>query len=244
MNYKKLLEDLSKNVNFSRYDAFSTEKKCHYIKYDGDEYAFIWQTVNANDMEDFMKDLYELQRRINEAKEDGAKIPAILSIYKDRNHVFQLQEIVYGKKFEYIELLDEKTTVDDFVELLITLDIMNNHGIDIELGHNCKIDEEGHISIYDLTLEKEGKVNANPDLFRKLIFREPEYYKEENVEVLKRILEKWVRACAIYFRSKNLNKEDIENEIESTIKDYSFISMKDKKEMVNNILNKSLQKVK
>ena len=54
MDYKKILEDLSKNVNFSKYDAFSKEKKCHYIKYDGVDYAFIWQTVNPNDMKDTM----------------------------------------------------------------------------------------------------------------------------------------------------------------------------------------------
>ena len=245
MDYKKVLEELSKNVNFSKYDGFSREKKCHYIKYDNVDYAFIWQTVNPNNMKEFMKDLNELKKRIDEAKVDGAKLPSILAIYTDKNHVFQLQEKVYGKKFEYIEILDEKTTVDDFIELLITFDIMATHGIDVNPGRNCMVDENGHISIYDLVLAKEkNKVNANPDFFKKLVFQEPDYFTEENIEVLKRILEKWIQACVIYFKGRNLDRIDIETETELTIRNYSFISIKDKKEMVNNVLNKSLQKVK
>ena len=56
MDYTKLLEELSKNVNFSKYDAFSTEKKCHYITYKDKEYALIWQTVKVDDMNKYLSD--------------------------------------------------------------------------------------------------------------------------------------------------------------------------------------------
>ena len=100
MDYSKLLEKLAKNVNFSKYDAFSTEKKCHYITYNNKEYALMWQTVKVDQMNKYLSDLNELKSRIEEAKNNGARWPSILAVYRDNNHVFQLQEKVNGKKIE------------------------------------------------------------------------------------------------------------------------------------------------
>ena len=50
MDYNKILEELAKNVNFNKYDAFSTDKKCHYITYKNKEYALIWQKVKVDDL--------------------------------------------------------------------------------------------------------------------------------------------------------------------------------------------------
>ena len=60
MDYNKILEHLSKNVKFSKYDAFSTEKKCHYINFEGIEYALLWQTVEVDKMNETLDNLMEM----------------------------------------------------------------------------------------------------------------------------------------------------------------------------------------
>lgn len=242
MNYDKVLETLAKNVKFSKYDAFSVEKKCHYVTLDGKEYALMWQTVKVDKINEMMDELNELKKRIDEAKKSGARLPSILAIYKDNNHIFQLQEKVNGKKFDYYEILDQKTSVDDFIELLITFDLMSLNGLSIETGHNCYVDEDGHINLFDCILsKKDDRHNARPELFKRIVFPEPNDYKEEDVEILKRILEKWIIACAKYFSMFNTDREDIYIEIDLTIKNYSFISMQDKKALINDVLGKTLQ---
>ena len=242
MNYKKILEELSKNVNFSKYDAFSTEKKCHYINYNGVEYALIWQTVKLDKIDEYIENLEELKKRIDESKKSGARLPAILAIYSENNHVFQLQEKVDGKKLGYYEILDKKTTIDDFIELLITFDVMNLNGLTVENGRNCLVDDDGHINLIDCTLaKKDERHNARPDLFKRIVFPEPYDYSEKDVVVLKRILEKWIIACAKYFSMFNMDREDIYLEIDLTIKNYSFISIQDKKALINDVLGKTLQ---
>ena len=250
MDYNLILRNLAKNVDFSKYDAFSTEKRCHYITYDNKEYALMWQTVKADDMKDYLENLFELQKRIMEAKRSGARLPAILAVYRDKNHVFQLQEKVNGKKLGYIELLDQKTTVDDFIELLITFDVMSLTGLTIEPGRNCYVDDDGHINLFDCKVTKvDERHNARPELFKRLVFPEPlEETNEEETAVLKRILEKWVIACAQYFNSC-LNPEDdkrevIYDEIDLTIKNYSFITMEEKRKLINDVLDRTLQKEK
>ena len=248
MEFDKILEDLAKKINFNKYDAFSREKKCHYIKYKGVEYAFLWQTVKPDDMKKYLEDLEKLKGRIDAAKEMGARLPAILSIYHDKNHVFQLQEKVNGKKFGAIELLDEKTRVEDFIELLITFDAMSLNNIKIDNGKNCFIDDEGHINLFDCVNDDQkpqAEHNARPELFKRLVFPEPQYYTEEQIPVLTRILEKWITACAKYFYGRcEMYKEIIYDEIDLTIKNYSFISRDEKKKMINDILDKTLQKSK
>ena len=245
MDYNKLLEELAKNVNFSKYDAFSSEKKCHYIKYNNQEYALMWQTVKVDAMNKYLDDLNELKKRIDDAKNNGARLPAILAIYKDDNHVFQLQEKVNGKKFGYYELLDQKTTVNEFIELLITFDIMSLSGLTIENGKNCFVDDEGHISLFDCKLaKKDDRHNARPELFKRLVFPEPYDYNEQEVLALKRILEKWIVACVKYFSMCNMDREIIYDEIDLTIRNYSFISISERKKMINDILDRTLQKHK
>lgn len=250
MDYNKILEELAKNVNFNKYDAFSTEKKCHYITYKNKEYALIWQKVKVDDMDKYLDNLKKLKEKIDLAKNGGARLPAILAIHQRDNHVFQLQEKVNGKKFGNIELLDEKTTVEDFIELLITFDEMNFHGLTVDSGKNCFVDEEGHINIFDCILAKDEdpklqiRYNARPELFKRLVFPEPYNYTEEEVEVLKRILEKWIMACARYFSNANMDREVLFDEIELTIKNYSFISLEEKRALINDVLDRTLQKRK
>lgn len=242
MDYNKILEHLSKNVKFSKYDAFSNEKRCHYITFEGVEYALIWQTIKVDKMNETLDNLNELKRRIDEAKKSGAKLPAILAIYKDNNHIFQLQEKVNGIKIGYYELLDQKTTVNDFVELLITFDLMNLNGLSVESGRNCCVDEEGHISLFDCVLAKvNDRHNARPEMFKRLVFPEPNDYKDSDIPVLKRILEKWIIACAQYFSMCNIDKEEIYDEIDLTIKNYSFMTHEEKKNLINDVLGKTLQ---
>lgn len=247
MNYKKILETLSKNVNFSKYDAFSTDKKCHYITYDGVEYALLWQTVKEDKMKQYLDDLFELQKRIFEAKRSGAILPAILAVHRDKNHVFQLQEKVPGKKLGYIELLDQKTTVEDFIDILVTFDLMNLNGLTVNYGHNCNVDDEGHLYLFDCNLAKVDKkqnYNTRPELFKKVVFPEPNITDEEIPAikpVLERILTKWITACAKYFSSYEEEPEIIYDEIDLTIRNYSFLSLEEKKTMINDILGKTLQ---
>ena len=245
MDYTKLLEELSKNVNFSKYDAFSTEKKCHYITYKDKEYALIWQTVKVDDMNKYLSDLRELKKRIDIAKNNGAKLPAILAIYQENNHVFQLQERVKGRKMGYYEVLDQKTTVEDFIELLITFDVMSLSGLTVDSGRNCFIDDEGHINLFDCKLAKrDDRHNARPELFKRLVFPEPYDYNENEVLALRRILEKWIVACVKYFSMCNMDREIIYDEVDLTIRNYSFISIPEKKKLINDILDKTLQKRK
>lgn len=242
MDYNKILEHLSKNVKFSKYDAFSNEKKCHYITFEGIEYALIWQTVKVDEMNEKIDNLNELKKRIDEAKKSGAKLPAILAIYKDNSHIFQLQEKVNGIKLGYYELLAQKTTVDDFVELLITFDLMNLNGLSIEPGRNCCVDEDGHISLFDCSLAKvDNRHNARPEMFKRLVFPEPNDYKDDDVPVLKRILEKWIEACVKYFSLFKDDREEIYDEIDLTIKNYSFITFEEKKKLINDVLGRTLQ---
>lgn len=241
MEFDKILEDLAKNVNFNKYDAFSTEKKCHYIKYDGVEYALMWQTVKPDNMKDYLTNLNLLKERIDLAKSKGARLPAILAIHQDGRHVFQLQEKVDGKKMGYYEILDEKTTVDDFIELLITFDIMSLNGLTIDSGRNCYVDDDGHINLFDCVLTKvDTRHNAKPELFKRLVFPEPHNYSEEDVLVLKRILEKWITACVKYFSMCDMEKDIIFDEVDLTIKNYSFISMDEKKKLITDEINKTI----
>ena len=87
MEFDKILEDLAKNVNFNKYDAFSTEKKCHYIKYKKAEYALIWQRVKPEKMKEYLENLEELKKRIDDSKKNGARLPAILAIYQDGKQI-------------------------------------------------------------------------------------------------------------------------------------------------------------
>ena len=245
MEFDKILENLAKNVSFNKYDAFSTEKKCHYIKYNGVEYALMWQTVKQDAMKDYLTNLETLKERIDIAKANGARLPAILAIYQDGKHVFQLQEKVNGKKMGYYEILDEKTTIDDFVELLITFDIMSLNGLTIDSGKNCNVDDEGHINLFDCVLTKiDTRHNAKPELFKRVVFPEPHDYSEEDALVLRRILEKWVTACVKYFSICDMERDIIYDEVDLTIKNYSFISKEEKKKLINDIIDRTLQKKK
>ena len=247
MDYNKILESLAKNVKFSKYDAFSTEKRCHYITLEDKEYALMWQTVKVDKMNEMMDNLSELKKRIDEAKKSGARLPAILAIYKDNNHIFQLQEKVNGKKFGYYEILDQKTSVEDFVELLITFDLMSLYGLSVESGRNCYVDEDGHINLFDCVLAKKDdrhSHNAKPEMFKRIVFPEPDDYTEKDCVVLKRILEKWIVACVKYFSMCNMDEETIYDEIDLTIKNYSFISKDEKKELIKDVLGRTLQKKK
>jgi hypothetical protein len=244
MNYDKLLEELVKNVDFEKYDAFSTSKYCHYTKVGSKDVAFIWCHYDNKELLDRDSESFkELQKRINEAKKRGARLPGILSVLKSGDHLFQLQERVMGKKLGYYEILAEKTRVEDFIEVLKTIDIMAETGINVDQGYNCLVDDEGHINLLDcyLTLPKQFRVNARPYLFHDMIFREPQYPKEEDIKVLIKILRKLVKACAIYFNENNLDRETIYKEIMNVIKNYSFISMEDKDKLINEILDETLQ---
>ena len=66
----------------------------------------------------------------------------------------------------------------------------------------------------------------------------------EEVLALKRILEKWIVACVKYFSMCNMDREIIYDEVDLTIRNYSFISIADRKKLINDILDKTLQKCK
>ena len=244
MNYDKLLEELVKNVDFEKYDAFSTSKYCHYTKVGDKDVALIWCHYDSEILlEREYESHKELQKRLIEAKRIGARIPATLSVLRSGEHLFQLQERVMGKKLGYYEILANKTKVEDFIEVLKTIDIMTETGINVDQGYNCLVDDEGHINLFDfyLTPPKKFRVNSRPYLFHDMIFREPAYPKEEDIIVLISILRKLVKACAIYFNENNLDRETIYKEIMNVIKNYSFISMKDKDKLINEILDETLQ---
>jgi len=243
MNYDRLLAELIKRINFSKYDAFSTSKYCSYFEYKGKEFALVWEHI---DYEPRLKKDYEqtleLKERLVKAKEDGARIPLILSTVKTGEYLFQLQERVPGKKIGFYEILDTKTPVSEFVEFLKTIDILNKHGISIDQGNNCLVDDDGMVNLFDCIVTKvqEKSVNSKPYTFKQYVLKEPEYYKEEDIEVLTRILRKWIKACIIYFSENNL--DNIRDEIYSTIKDYAFISTEDKYQLIDEEL--ALQKNK
>lgn len=244
MDYDKILEDLVKNVNFEKHDHFSTSKYCYYINVGKKDLAFIWCHYDSKDLlnQDYEK-AGVLQERLVEANKRGAKLPRLLSFVKTKTHLFQLQERVMGRKLEYYETLINKTKVSDFIDVLRTIDIMTEVGINVDQGYNCLVDDDGHINLFDcyLTPPKEFKVNAKPYLFHDMIFREPEYLKEDDIKGLKKVIEKWVKACAIYFNENGLDRETIYREIMLTIKEYSFISMDEKDKLINEILDETLQ---
>lgn len=244
MNYDKILERIVNDVNFSEYDAFSTSKYCHYITIKGKELALIWQSYDSDVL--MGKDLdaiRELRARVAVAVEMGARLPRLHSFLKRDNYIFQIQDRAMGKKFAYYEILASKTTVEDFIEVLKTIDIMYEVGLNIDQGYNCMVDDDGHINLFDyyLTLPRNYKVNSRPYLFHDLIFREPQNVSEDDIKELKKIMRKLVKACVIYFHQNGLKREVIYAEIMKIIKDYSFISMEEKNYLINEIMDETLQ---
>ena len=243
MNYDRLLAELIKRINFSKYDAFSTSKYCSYFEYKGKELALVWEHIDyeprlTRDYEDVLK----LKDKLEEAKKDGARVPAILSTVKTGEYLFQLQERAHGIKFGFYETLADKTPVSEFVEFLRTIDILNKHGISIDQGNNCLVDEDGTINLFDCINSKvqDKKVNSKPYTFKQYLLKEPEYLSEEDIKKLIIILRKWIKACIIYFSENNL--ENIREERYSTIKDYAFISTEEKYQLIDEEL--ALQKGK
>jgi len=244
MNYDKLLEELVGKVDFDKYDAFSTSKYCHYTKIGDKEVALIWCHYDSEELlaKDYENNL-ELKERLKIAKKRGARLPATISVLKSNSYLFQIQERVMGKKLAYYEILSDKTKVEDFIDVLKTIDIMTEEGINVDQGYNCLVDDDGHINLFDLYLvpKREFRVNSKPYLFHDMIFREPTYPNEDDIKKLIIIIRKIIKACAIYFNDNNLDRETIYKEIMNVIKNYSFISMEDKDKLINEILDETLQ---
>ena len=243
MDYDRLLNELIGRIDFAKHDAFSTSKYCSYFKYKDEDLALIWQPFDTEELQDReCERIHELKEKVDDAKKDGAKIPAILSYTKAGKYVFQLQERVHGKKIEYLEILADKTEVSEMIELLLTLDIMNRHGVAIDQGYNCLVDEDGSINLFDTYVAKVNPkpVNSKPWFFSQFVIREPKDLTTEGIEVLRKIIKKWIKACVTYF--KDVELPNIRDEVYSTVKDLSFISTEEKYQLIDEEL--ALQKEK